>query len=96
VFSINPQKPRDGPILFGGSNPGQAKFEEWLDENPERCVDDNIPGFPAVTDAVKEFAEAHFACWPTDSDLYKRCWSGIIAMVRLMNRYRFQIIHGTC
>lgn len=100
LYSINPQKPRGGPILFGGSNPGQDALERWLDEHPERCVDDDIPGFPPVTEAVWQLTEGHFAGWPSGPDareeLYKRVWSGIIAMVNHTNPFIAQLSQDAC
>ena len=87
LFSINPRCTADGIVLFGGSNPGQRKFKEWLDKHPDRCVDDGLTDFKSVTEAVREFAESQFPDW-TDpvsgpGELYDYSWSGIIALVSL-------------
>lgn len=85
LFSINPRCTVDGIIMFGGSNPGQRKFKEWLDMHPERCVDDSLTDFESVTRAVRDFAVSQFPGW-TDpvtgpGELYDYSWSGIIALV---------------
>ncbi|OTB07281.1 hypothetical protein M426DRAFT_86393 [Hypoxylon sp. CI-4A] len=82
LFSINPRCTADGIVMFGGSNPGQVKFNEWLAEHPERCTDDGLTGIKVVTDAVKEFADKEFKGWsdaaPGGGQLYDYSWSGII------------------
>ncbi|EFX01761.1 FAD dependent oxidoreductase superfamily [Grosmannia clavigera kw1407] len=87
-FSINPRRsiPDGGPeetvVLFGGDNPGQAALQAWLDANPEHCVDDSLLGFPAVSAAVRAFAESQFQGW-TDGARpakYDRSWSGIMGV----------------
>ncbi|KAM0811553.1 putative FAD dependent oxidoreductase [Seiridium cardinale] len=84
LFSINPQITSGGPILFGGSNPGQRDFEHWLRQRRERCVDDSLTGFKAIEEAVQEFAEAQLVGWknsdPDREDRYKDGWSGIIGL----------------
>ncbi|KAK6856672.1 FAD dependent oxidoreductase [Apiospora arundinis] len=45
LFSINPRYGADGVVMFGGSNPGQLKLDEWVAKQPEedrRCVDDGL------------------------------------------------------
>lgn len=79
MFSINPRCTTDGMVMFGGMNPGQQKFVEWLEEHPERCVDDSMLGFESVTEAVQEFAESQFPGWADAGELYDLSWSGIIA-----------------
>ncbi|RFU32978.1 hypothetical protein B7463_g3391, partial [Scytalidium lignicola] len=83
LFSINPRCTADGIVMFGGSNPGQQKFNEWLEEHPESCIDDGLTGFNFGTQAVQEFTESQFPGW-TDAatgpgELYDYTWSGIIA-----------------
>ncbi|KAI1078920.1 DAO-domain-containing protein [Whalleya microplaca] len=82
LFSINPRCTTDGIVMFGGSNPGQLKFNEWLAEHPERCTDDGMSEIKVVTDAVKEFADKEFEGWvdavPGAGQLYDYSWSGII------------------
>lgn len=85
LITINPRIPTHGPVLFGGSNPGQAEFYRWLENNPERATDDNIAGFPSVTEAVKDFTDAQLTGWPgVVTEYYRREWSGIIAMARIL------------
>lgn len=85
LFSINPRSTTSGPVLFGGSNPGQNKLESWVKEHPKRGTDDSITGFESVTTAVKEFAESQLTGWSVDaaarSQVYAHSWSGIIALV---------------
>ncbi|ORY56901.1 FAD dependent oxidoreductase-domain-containing protein [Pseudomassariella vexata] len=82
LFSINPRCTADGIVLFGGSNPGQLKFDEWLAKHPERCTDDSLSGIKEVTDAVKSFAEEQLEGWTEAAtgpgQLYDYSWSGII------------------
>ncbi|KAK6085218.1 putative FAD dependent oxidoreductase [Seiridium cupressi] len=84
LFSINPQITSGGPILFGGSNPGQRDFEHWLRQRRERCVDDSLTGFKPIEEAVQEFAEAQLVGWknsdPDRENRYKDGWSGIIGL----------------
>ncbi|KAK7973070.1 FAD dependent oxidoreductase [Apiospora saccharicola] len=45
LFSINPRSGADGVVMFGGSNPGQRKLDEWVAAQPaadRRCVDDGL------------------------------------------------------
>lgn len=82
LFSVNPRPTSDGVIMFGGSNPGQKKFREWLKEHPERWTDDGLSEFPEITEAVKALAEEHLEGWaaavPGPGTLYDYSWSGII------------------
>ncbi|KAF2489229.1 DAO-domain-containing protein [Lophium mytilinum] len=84
LFSINPRCTADGVVLFGGSNPGQKQFEEWIERHPDRCVDDSLVDFGCITDAVQTFAESQLVGWrdaSTDPEvLYGKSWSGIIGM----------------
>ncbi|CAH0019833.1 unnamed protein product, partial [Clonostachys rhizophaga] len=84
LITMNPRIPTHGPVLFGGSNPGQAEFYKWLQNNPERATDDDIAGFPSVTEAVKDFTDAQLTGWPgVVTENYRREWSGIIAMASI-------------
>lgn len=86
LFSINPRRTTEGStegsVLFGGSNPGQAAFERWVNEPgyPERGVDDGIEVFGAVTEAVREFSEGEILGWKAEFRVDG--WSGIIGRVR--------------
>ncbi|KAF7561495.1 hypothetical protein G7046_g2644 [Stylonectria norvegica] len=83
LFSINPQATTSGPVLFGGLNPGQQGFEDWLRGNPEKCIDDDLKGFPSVTKAVREFTESQLVGWEDKSTKkanYDHRWSGIIGL----------------
>jgi glycine/D-amino acid oxidase-like deaminating enzyme len=85
LFSINPRSTSDGLVMFGGSNPGQGKFEKWLEEHPEKCVDDSLLSFESVSDAIQDFTESQFPGWASTASggeqLYKDGWSGVIALV---------------
>ncbi|KAL4809927.1 FAD dependent oxidoreductase-domain-containing protein [Aspergillus unguis] len=76
LFSVNPRSTAEGSILFGGSNPGQPEFLRWVDAHPERGTDDGLEEFPAVTQAVKEFAENGIVGWK--AAFRNSGWSGII------------------
>ncbi|KAI3391130.1 hypothetical protein diail_7915, partial [Diaporthe ilicicola] len=82
LFSINSRPTSDGVIMFGGSNPGQVKFREWLKKHPERWTDDGLSEFPEITEAVKALAEEQLGGWaeavPGPGTLYDYSWSGII------------------
>ncbi|KAL2825000.1 FAD dependent oxidoreductase [Aspergillus cavernicola] len=78
LFSINPRSTAEGSVLFGGSNPGQREFEQWLQEHPERCIDDGMLGFESVTKAVQTFAESQIVGW--NAKFIDHSWSGIIAL----------------
>lgn len=82
LFSVNPRPTSDGVIMFGGSNPGQLKFREWLKKHPERWTDDGLSEFPEITAAVKALAEEQLEGWaaavPGPGTLYDYSWSGII------------------
>lgn len=79
LFSINPRRTAEGSILFGGSNPGQPEFQKWVQDHPERCIDDSLLGFKSVTKAVREFAESEIVGWKTEFN--NDSWSGIIGGV---------------
>ncbi|KAG8157164.1 hypothetical protein KVR01_012872 [Diaporthe batatas] len=82
LFSVNPRPTSDGVIMFGGSNPGQKKFKEWLEKNPEHWTDDVLSEFPEINAAVKALAEEQLEGWaaavPAPGVLYDYSWSGII------------------
>ncbi|KAL1296941.1 hypothetical protein AAFC00_004547 [Neodothiora populina] len=82
LFSINPNCASGGDlILFGGSNPGQRKFENWLSEHPQKYADDGLTSFETISDAIKEFTESHLPGWTAEHSgiAYDDGWSGIIA-----------------
>lgn len=85
MFSINPRSTSDGFLMFGGSNPGQREFAQWLDEHPERCVDDSLLNFESISNAIEKFTESEFQSWDHHSDRkkhhYEDGWSGIIGWV---------------
>lgn len=83
-FSINPRCSADGNIMFGGSNPGQKKLDEWSEEVPERCVDDSLANLEIVTREVRKFVENDFEGW-RDAEFgpgegFQYSWSGIIGL----------------
>lgn len=83
-------------MLFGGSNPGQAAFERWVNEPeyPERGVDDGIEVFGAVTEAVREFAEREIEGWKAEFRVDG--WSGIIGRVSLFSSLFFYTVLVDC
>ncbi|EXJ85341.1 hypothetical protein A1O1_05705 [Capronia coronata CBS 617.96] len=84
LLTINPRCTSDGSPLFGGSNPGQLQFRKWLETHPERCTDDGVVNFEAVTQAVKDFAESELVGWADGANgseqVYSNSWSGIIGL----------------
>lgn len=85
MFSINPRGTSgEDTVLFGGANPGQEEFEDWVAERPERCADDGVSNFKPVSDAIEEFAESQFPQWTDDTThprpRYDDGWSGVIAL----------------
>lgn len=68
LFSINPRSDSDGVVMFGGSNPGQNKLDDWVHEHPEHSVDDGLANVKMVTDEVRQFAEASFEGWKESAD----------------------------
>ncbi|KAI3281275.1 hypothetical protein DTO002I6_9889 [Penicillium roqueforti] len=84
LITINPRFNGGGGVLFGGSNPGQDEFMEWLEKNPHRYIDDGLTGFDSVTKAIQEFAVEGFKGWPSDAlkqgETYKEAWSGILGL----------------
>jgi len=84
LFSINPRCSADGNIMFGGSNPGQKKLDQWCEEGPDRCVDDGLANLELVTKEVRAFVENEFEGWK-DAEFgpgegFQYSWSGIIGM----------------
>ncbi|KAL4995649.1 FAD dependent oxidoreductase-domain-containing protein [Aspergillus recurvatus] len=82
LFSINPRNMTEGSVLFGGSNPGQAELEKWLEAHPERGIDDSLQGFKPVTKAVQAFAESQIIGWKAKFN--NDSWSGIIARASVL------------
>lgn len=89
LFSINPRCTSDGNVLFGGSNPGQQQLDQMIEAEPQKCIDDSLTNVPAVTGAVKAFAESDLEGWidavPGPGQLYDYSWSGIIGRVSLLS-----------
>ncbi|KAJ6071620.1 hypothetical protein N7499_009634 [Penicillium canescens] len=84
LITINPRLKGDGAVLFGGSNPGQDEFMQWLKENPHRYTDDGLTGFDSVTKAIHKFAVGELKGWSTDDmkqeEAYQHAWSGILGL----------------
>lgn len=84
TYSINSRLGGDGNIMFGGSNPGQAKFNEWLQNHPERCTDDGFANIEVIKNAVVEFTEKEFDGWSAAAlapgQGFDYSWSGILGM----------------
>ncbi|KAF4119477.1 FAD dependent oxidoreductase [Geosmithia morbida] len=81
-FSINPRLPRGGSILFGGANPGQAEYTDWLRPYPEKFINDNQKSFGSISKAVRELALSQLPGWEasmSEARHYEKGWSGIIA-----------------
>lgn len=85
MFSINSRPSSDGSLMFGGSNAGQKKLDEWTQGSAERSVDDGIANVEGVTREVREFVrrelvgqdgEVEYA--PGEGCVYS--WSGIAGM----------------
>ncbi|KAI7969531.1 hypothetical protein EIK77_005161 [Talaromyces pinophilus] len=88
LITINPRLNGDGAILFGGSNPGQDDFWEWLEKNPYRYIDDSMTGFNSISKAIHEFAVEELKGWSTEDimrqeETYKHAWSGILGLVSI-------------
>ncbi|ETS85354.1 hypothetical protein PFICI_03379 [Pestalotiopsis fici W106-1] len=85
LYTINPQIPTKGPLLFGGSNPGQAEFGNWIRDHPERSVNDSLRSFSSVSAALEEFTNSQMLGWQASGKVegghYQQGWSGIIALV---------------
>lgn len=84
LFSINSRCSADGNVMFGGSNPGQKKLDQWTEEDPDRCVDDSLANVELVTKEVKAFVENEFEDWKEDElgpgEGFQYSWSGIIGL----------------
>jgi hypothetical protein len=74
--------------MFGGSNPGQKKLDEWAKESSERCVDDSLANLEFVTKEARSFVGREFL---DDSESegkvdyapgegFQYSWSGIIGL----------------
>lgn len=84
LFSINPRCSTDGNMMFGGSNPGQKKLDEWSEQGPDRCVDDSLANIELVTKEVRAFVEKGLEGWK-DAEFgpgegFQYSWSGIIGL----------------
>ncbi|KAF2833592.1 DAO-domain-containing protein [Ophiobolus disseminans] len=83
-FSVNPRCSADGNVMFGGSNPGQKKLDEWTEGSPERCVDDGLADLELVTREVRAFVESEFEDWKVakfgPGEGFQYSWSGIIGL----------------
>lgn len=92
-FSINPRSTSDRLVMFGGSNPGQGAFEEWLEEHPDRCIDDGLTSFESISSAIQTFAETQFPGWTDNGEdkpkMYEDGWSGIMALVNSIESEAF-------
>jgi glycine/D-amino acid oxidase-like deaminating enzyme len=85
VFSINPCCSSDGNVVFGGSNPGQTKLDEWSAQSLERCVDDSLADLESVTKEVRAFVESEFLDNKEEvqyalGEGWQYAWSGIIGL----------------
>lgn len=84
TFTVNARLGGNGNLFVGGTNPGQAKFNEWVRENPERCADDSFAGVEVVEEAVQDFVGKTFDGWAAGAasgpvKLHSHIWSGIAA-----------------
>ncbi|KAJ4523235.1 hypothetical protein HRR78_000730 [Exophiala dermatitidis] len=85
LITINPRTTSDGHVLFGGSNPGQPRFEKWLEEHGSLYTDDGLTGFKPITEAVRSFAQSQLVDWADEfknpeGAINQRSWSGIIGL----------------
>lgn len=84
LFSINPRCTADGVVMFGGSNPGQKELDQWVEDNPEHCIDDSLASVEDVTKHVREFVESNFEGWNEaevgPGEGFDYSWSGIIGL----------------
>ncbi|ORY11139.1 FAD dependent oxidoreductase-domain-containing protein [Clohesyomyces aquaticus] len=82
LFSINPRCTADGVVMFGGSNPGQKKLDQYIERHPERCVDDGFARVDDVTKHVRNFVDKEFEGWNAGEigpgEGFDYSWSGII------------------
>jgi glycine/D-amino acid oxidase-like deaminating enzyme len=70
--------------MFGGSNPGQKKLDQWAEAGPDRCVDDSLANLEKVTKEVRAFVENELEGWK-DAEFgpgegFQDSWSGIIGL----------------
>jgi hypothetical protein len=84
-LSINPRCSSDGNVIFGDSNPGQKKLDEWSVQSSERCVDDSLTNFESVTKEVRAFVESEFLdskeqVQYAPGEGWQYAWSGIIGL----------------
>ncbi|KAJ5747042.1 uncharacterized protein N7511_008738 [Penicillium nucicola] len=100
LITIDPRATEECPVLFGGSNPGQHSFQQWLHEHPDQYIDDGIVEFEPITGAVREFAERQLEGWSIDDNnndsACMSSWSGIIgyASVEFDNFHENVLIIG--
>jgi glycine/D-amino acid oxidase-like deaminating enzyme len=84
LFSINPRCSADGNVMFGGSNPGQKKLDEWAKQSSERCVDDSLANLELVTREVRSLVESEFLGGEKveygPGEGFQYSWSGIIGL----------------
>ncbi|KAJ4318926.1 hypothetical protein N0V94_004156 [Neodidymelliopsis sp. IMI 364377] len=84
LFSINPRCTADGNVMFGGSNPGQQALDDWVEQNPENCVNDGLSNVEGVTQCVRNFINKSFEGWGNDKlgpgEGIEYSWSGIIGL----------------
>jgi glycine/D-amino acid oxidase-like deaminating enzyme len=84
LFSINPRCSTDGNVMFGGSNPGQKKLDEWAKQSSDRCVDDSLANLEVVTKEVRSFVESEFLGGEEveygPGEGFQYSWSGIIGL----------------
>jgi glycine/D-amino acid oxidase-like deaminating enzyme len=84
LFSINPRCSTDGNVMFGGSNPGQKKLDEWAKQSSDRCVDDSLANLEMVTKEVRSFVESEFLGGEKveygPGEGFQYSWSGIIGL----------------
>jgi glycine/D-amino acid oxidase-like deaminating enzyme len=81
VYSINPRSSSDGAMMFGGSNPGQKQFDEWVERHPENCINDGFARLENITKYVQDFVEKELEGW-NDAKMgpgegFEYSWSGI-------------------
>ncbi|EAT87239.2 hypothetical protein SNOG_04848 [Parastagonospora nodorum SN15] len=83
-FSINSRCTSDGNIMFGGSNPGQKKLDEWAKQSSERCVDDSLANLESVTKEARSFVESELLSEEKaeygPGEGFQYSWSGIIGL----------------
>jgi glycine/D-amino acid oxidase-like deaminating enzyme len=85
VFSINPCCSSDGNVVFGGSNPGQTKLDEWSAQSLERCEADSLADLESVMKEVRAFVESEFLASKEEvqyapGEGWQYAWSGIIGL----------------